>query len=69
MNETEANEIINYINSKYQEKLPSVVRTLIRGKSKKIRKKIKNHFIFFWIPNFTVRKNTGGIPKSLQCKI
>jgi len=36
MNETEAIEIINYINSKYQEKVPSIVRTLIRGKIKKI---------------------------------
>lgn len=36
MNETEINEIITYINSKYQEKVPSLVRKLIGGKIKKI---------------------------------
>lgn len=36
MNQYEINEIINYINSKYHEKVHSTIRTLIRGKIKKI---------------------------------
>ena len=38
MNESEELEIINYINSKYQENVPGVVRRLIKGKIKKIEK-------------------------------
>ena len=36
MNENEISEILNYINAKYHERLPSVVRRLIKGKIQKI---------------------------------
>ena len=36
MNQYEINEIINYINSKYHERVPSPLRALIKGKIKKI---------------------------------
>ena len=37
MNDEEISEIIDYINSKYKERIPSVARTLIRRKLKKIK--------------------------------
>lgn len=36
MNENEVIEIINYINSKYHERVPSLIRGLVKGKIKKI---------------------------------
>jgi len=36
MNESEYMEIINYINSKYHEQVPSPIRVLVKGKLKKI---------------------------------
>jgi len=36
MNDTEFLEIINYINNKYHERVPSPIRAIVKGKIKKI---------------------------------
>ena len=36
MNENEANEIIDFINRKYNESIPNIVKLFLNGKSKKI---------------------------------
>lgn len=38
MNQNETDEILNYVNAKYKERVPGVIRSLIKGKIKKIQK-------------------------------
>ena len=37
MDEKEIDEILKYINSKYHERVPSMLRSLVKGKIKKIQ--------------------------------